>query len=141
MRGTIGANEREQPGNHVPPPRSENTLHHDRSGQPLDTAAHPARPHHTCSKNKRNLIYLIYTLTRTNESAHVPTRGNHLGGIQVRPTRASEEKARSGSPLLTRALIDKRKGFLASMKGNQPENALTNTTTKNPHTRSKIIPL
>jgi len=140
MRGTVCANEREQPDDHVPPPRSENTLHHDQSGQPLDVAAHPTRPHYTCSKTNETSSILSTPRPGPMNPPTFQRGANHLGGIQVRPTSASEEQARSRSPLLTRALPIKRKRFLASMKGNQHETS-SPTLPLNPHTRSKIIPL
>jgi len=88
----------------------------------------------------KNPIYLIYTPTKTNESGHVPTKGNHLGGIQAEPTRASKEQALSGSPLRTRALSDKKKG-ISRLDEEKTAPASSRTLPPNPHTRSKIIPL
>ena len=56
---------------------------------------------------------------------------NHLGGIQVRPTRASKEQARSGSPLLTRSLTDKKKEICRLDEISM--NVLTNTSTEPTH--------
>jgi len=44
----------------------------------------PAWPHHICSNTNGNSSPLSNTLAMTNESAHVPKRCGHLGGIQVR---------------------------------------------------------
>jgi len=92
-----------------------NTLHLDRSREPVDTAARPAQPHHVRSENKRNLIYLIYTPTTTNESTHVPSEVQtpRENPSPTHPylsegTQLPREKERSGSPLLTRALADKK---------------------------------
>ena len=58
----------------------------------------------------RNLISLIYTPARTNESAHVALR--YEGTL---------EELKSESPPLTRSLTDKRKRFLTPTKRNQHE--------------------
>jgi len=88
-------------------------------------------------RNKRNLIYLIYTPTMTNESTHVPSevqtpRGNpspthpYLSeGVQ--PPR---ENKRSGSPLLTRVLADKKKRDFSPQQEEISTNILSNTTTE-----------
>ena len=85
-------------------------------------------------------ISLIYTPAMPNESAHVPKRCNHLGGIQVRPTLTSRRrrtplprKVWSGSPLLTCALIDKRKRFLILTERNWHEHPHEHYPPK-PHT-------
>jgi len=79
-----------------------------------------------------------------------PQRCRHLGEIQVQLTRISpkgtqlpQEKERSGSPLLSRALADKKKGISEQeeMSTDFLTNPTTAETTPNPHTRSKIIPL
>jgi len=140
-------NERAQLGDHVSPPRSENTLHHDRSRQPLDAAAHPARPHHACSETNGTSSILSTPRPRPINPPTFLQRSRHLGEIQVQLTRISP-KARSclertngldhhfslgRSPIKERDFSPRR------------EEISTNVPTKHyhrkPHTRSKIIPL
>jgi len=109
-------------------------------GKKVWTDADPAPVH-------EHFIYLIYTPTMTNESTHVPSEVQtpRRNPCPIHPhlpegTQLPLEKERTGSPLLTRALADIRKGFLAPTKRNQPETS-SQPLPPNPHTRSKIIPL
>ena len=84
------------------------------SGELLGWSPHSAASH--MQHYKRKLISLIYTPTMTNESIHIPKEGQppRRNPSPAHPyleeeTHASpQEKVRSGSPLLTRALVDKR---------------------------------
>jgi len=66
-----------------------------------------------------------------------PQRHRHLGGIQVRPTCISRKdtqpvsgEERSGSPLLTRTLTDKKKKTSRLDEKEISTNVLPNTTTE-----------
>jgi len=89
---------------------------------------------------KRKLISLINTLAMTNESTHVPKRCSHLGGIQVRPTHTSRRrrtppprKVWSGSPLITRPLVDKKERDFSPRRKGISTNVLTSTTIEPTH--------
>jgi len=102
--------------------KATTSLHHDRrilsttiGADSLLTQLHAPLGRITHAANKWNLIYLIYPPTTTNESTHVSSevqtpRGNPSPTHPYLPegTQLPLEKERSGSPLLTQALTDKK---------------------------------
>jgi len=120
-------------------PKGENPAHGARKKVWTDASPAPVHEH---------FIYLIYTPTMTNESTHVPfevqtprrkPRPTHP--LLSEGTQIPREKERSGSPLLTRALADKKK-MISRPEGRENQHEHPHQTLPpNPHTRSKIIPL
>jgi len=89
--------------------RSRGREPRSRCGKEVWTDANPAPAH-------EHFIYLIYTPTMTNESTHVPfevqtprRKPRPTPPLLSKGTQIPREKERSGSPLLTRALADKKK--------------------------------
>jgi len=113
------------------PPRSEQTA-----------SGHSCTPRSAASRmqrNKRYLIYLIYTPTTTNESTHVPSevqtpRGNPslTHPYLSEGTQLPREKERSGSPLLTRAVADKKKE-ISRLDGKKSARTSSPTLPPKPH--------
>ena len=88
-------------------------------------------------QSKRNLIYLIYTPTMTNESTHVPSEAQtpRRNPSPTHPhleedTQSASREERFGSPLLTRTLTDKKKKTPRHGEKEISKNVLTNTTTE-----------
>jgi len=112
-------------------PEGENPAHG--AGKEVWTDANPAPAH-------EHFIYLIYTPTMTNESTHVPfevqtprRKPRPTPPLLSEGTQIPREKERSGSPLLTRTLADKKKGFLDPKGKKISTNILTSTTTEPTH--------